>query len=93
MQISWRIIVVETHRLGSLARYTCPQRLIHAPWPTLPQTASWRKLQKPPQGTMLPKARLWARRDTITLGTAIEANCPANKQSTGLYICLIEGAY
>ena len=35
----------------------------------------------------LPTARLWARRNTITLGTPIEAECPADKQPTGLYIC------
>ena len=41
----------------------------------------------------LPTARLWARRDTIRLGTTIEAECPANKKQKGLYICLIERAY
>ena len=58
---------------------------------------SWRKLQKTtspgPLHGRYPTARLWARRNTITLGTAIEAECPADKQPTGLYICQFDRTY
>ena len=93
------IIVVETHTLRCKSWYTCRQRLIHTPCSTLPRLclggSCRRQLRQAHCTGAVPTARLWARPTihTITLGTAIEAGCPADKQPTGLYICQLNRTY
>ena len=88
-------MVVETHRLEYSVWYTCRQRLTYTPCSTL-LAASWRRLHKttsPGTCTGATQVKALGSLDYKTLGTAIEAECPTNKQTRGLYICWIERAY
>ena len=90
------IIVVETHTLRYSTWYTCHERLTHTPYLTSATAVSWRKLQKTTSpGTLhghYPQQGCGPV-NTITLGTAIGAECPADKKPTGLYICPFDRTY